>query len=47
VYGVASTPKQVRIGNQDTRDFHYDTQRHAVMLTVPDAAREWWLQINY
>jgi alpha-glucosidase len=47
VYGVASAPKQVRIGDQDTRDFRYDNQMHAVILTVPGAAREWSLQINY
>jgi alpha-glucosidase len=47
VYGVASAPKQVRIENQATSDFRYDNQMHAVTLTVPGAAREWSLQINY
>jgi alpha-glucosidase len=47
VYGVASNPQQVRIGGQDTSDFRYDNQRHAVTLTVADAVKEWSLQINY
>ncbi len=47
VYGVASAPKQVRIGNQAASDFRYDNQMHAVKLTVPDAVKDWSLQINY
>ena len=47
VYGVASAPTQVRIGNQAASDFRYDNQMHAVTLTVPDAVKDWSLQINY
>ena len=47
VYGVGSAPKQVRIGNQATTDFRYDNQTQAATLTVPAAARDWSLQINY
>ena len=47
VYGVALAPKQVRIGNQVASDFRYDNQMHAVTLTMPDAVKEWSLQINY
>ena len=47
VYGVALAPKQVRIGNQVAGDFRYDNQMHAVTLTMPDAVKEWSLQINY
>ena len=47
VYGVASAPKEVRVGNQVVSDFRYDNQMHAVTVTVPDAVREWSLQINY
>jgi hypothetical protein len=47
VYGVASAPKQVSVENQATTDFRYDNQTHAVKLTVPEATRDWTLQINY
>src|SRR6202162_3239153 len=46
VYGVASTPKAVRIGNQVTSDFRYDNQLHAVTVTVPDAVKEWSVHLN-
>jgi hypothetical protein len=47
VYGVALAPKEARIENQVTTDFRYDNQMHAVTLMVPDAVKEWSLQINY
>ncbi|MDP9339211.1 MAG: glycoside hydrolase family 31 protein [Acidobacteriota bacterium] len=47
IYGAAVTPKEARIGGQVIRDFKFDSQTHAVTLTVPDAVKDWSIQISY
>jgi alpha-glucosidase len=45
IYGVAASPKAVRLGDQPMTGWHYDSDAHAVNLTVPDAVRDWSVQI--
>jgi alpha-glucosidase len=45
VYGVTSSPKQVRLGDQTLSGWHYDSDTHAVTFSVPDAVRDWSAQI--
>jgi alpha-glucosidase len=45
VYGVASSPKEVRVEDQTVTGWHYDDDEHAVSFTVPNAVRDWSAQV--
>ena len=45
VYGVASSPKEVRVEDQTVTGWHYDDDAHAVSFTVPNAVRDWSAQV--
>ena len=45
--GAASAPKEARIGDQVIRDVRYDGESHSVTVTVPDALKDWSLQLSY
>ena len=47
LYGAASTPKEVRIGDEVIHEWRYDSMAHAVMLTVPDAAKNWSVRLTF
>ncbi len=47
IYGAAAAPREVRVGDQVIHDVRYDGGTHAVTLTVPDAVKDWSLQVNY
>ncbi len=36
----------VRIGDEVTHEWHYDSQVHSVTLTVPDAVKNWTVHIT-
>ena len=46
VFGSAR-PKEVRLRNQATDHWTYDGQIHAVSLHVPDALRDWSIQVTF
>jgi alpha-glucosidase len=46
LFGVASVPKEVRIGDEVTHVWHYDSQVHSVTLTVPDAVKNWTVRVT-
>jgi len=45
--GTTVAPKEVRIGDQVTREWRYDGLAHSVTLTVPDAARNWTVRLAF
>jgi Domain of unknown function (DUF5110) len=47
VFGAAAAPREIRLGDQVIRDARYDNASHAVTFTVPDAVKNWSLQLNY
>jgi len=47
LYGAASTPKEVRIGDEVIHEWRYDGLAHAVTLTVPDAAKNWSVRLAF
>ena len=47
LYGAAAPPKEVRIGDEVIHEWRYDGLAHAVMLTVPDAARNWSVRLAF
>jgi len=47
IYGAATTPKEVRIGEQPIREWRYDTTTHAVTLTVLDALKNWSVRLAF
>jgi alpha-glucosidase len=47
IYGAAAAPREARIGDQVIQDVRYDGAMHAVTLTVPDAVKDWSLEVNY
>jgi alpha-glucosidase len=44
-FGVSSIPKEVRIGDELSREWRYDPQAHSVTLTVPDAVKNWTVRL--
>jgi alpha-glucosidase len=47
LYGAASLPKDVRVGSEVTHEWRYDSQSHAVILTVPDAVNNWTVRLTF
>jgi alpha-glucosidase len=47
VYGVATAPVEVRIGEQVIHDWRYDILAHTVALTVPDALKNWSVRLAF
>jgi alpha-glucosidase len=47
VYGAAAAPKEVRIGNQIIQQWRFNSQSHAVVLTLPDAAKDWTVRFLF
>lgn len=47
LYGVASAPKEVRIGAEIDKEWRYDGQTHSITLTLPDALKNWSVQIGF
>jgi len=45
--GAASLPKEVRVGDQVTHEWRYDSQTHSVTLTVTDALPSWSVNVAY
>jgi alpha-glucosidase len=47
IYAAAGAPKEVRIGSHMITDARYDGAAHTLTLTVPDATKEWSVQVTY
>jgi alpha-glucosidase len=47
LYGVATAPKEVRIGADVNHEWHYDSQTHCVTLTVPEAVNNWTVRVAF
>ena len=47
IYGAASEPKEVHIGDQVNRDWRYDAQTHCITLTVSDALKNWNVRLSF
>jgi len=47
IFGVAAQPKELRMGDKTLSDWHYDSQKHAVTVTLPDALINWKLQVTF
>jgi len=39
-------PKEVRIGEQITREWRYDNLAHTITATVPDAVKNWMVHLG-
>jgi alpha-glucosidase len=46
IYGAA-LPKEIRLGNAIVHEWRYDSQTPAVIVTVPDAVKDWTVQLTY
>ena len=47
VYGATTAPKEVHVGDHSTQDWHFDSQAHTVVITVPDALKSWNVRIAF
>ena len=47
IYGVASQPKELRIGENTFPDWQYDGGAQAVTLTVPEALSNWTIRLSF
>ena len=46
VFGLNAEPKEVRLGDSRIQGWHYDGSSHSVTLSVPDAAKNWTIQLT-
>ncbi|HEY6946170.1 MAG TPA: glycoside hydrolase family 31 protein, partial [Candidatus Acidoferrum sp.] len=47
VYGAAAAPKEVRSGDRAILNWHFDGQTHTVTFTLPEAAKNWNVRVQY
>ncbi|HXN50638.1 MAG TPA: glycoside hydrolase family 31 protein [Candidatus Acidoferrum sp.] len=47
VFGVAAEPKEIRIGDHAINEWHYDAGARSVTISVPEAMKDWALQLNF
>jgi alpha-glucosidase len=47
IYGAVVAPKEARVGEQTIHEWRYDGQAHVVTLTVPDAVKDWSVQLAF
>ena len=47
IFGVPAEPKELRIGQQATRDWRYDAKSHSLTTTVPDATENWTIRAAF
>src|SRR5436309_6183771 len=47
LFGATAQPKDVRIGEQITSEWRYDSLAHTVTLTVPDAVKNWSVRLAF
>jgi alpha-glucosidase len=47
IYGTTKEPKEVRLGEQTVHEWRYDSASHAIIVTVPDALKDWNVQLTF
>jgi alpha-glucosidase len=47
VFGASATPKEVRVGDQVTHEWRYDSGAHSVVFTVSNAVQSWTAQLTF
>jgi alpha-glucosidase len=47
VFGASTEPKEVRVGDRAIHDWRYDSRSYTVTLTVPDALKNWSVQVTF
>jgi hypothetical protein len=47
IYGAGAAPKEVHIGDQLIHEWRFDAQAHCIMLTVPDALKNWNVRLSF
>jgi alpha-glucosidase len=47
LFGVPSKPKEFRINDQPSREWHYDSHSQTVTVTVPDAIKPWTIKAAF
>ena len=47
IFGAPAEPKELRIGQQTTHDWHYNPKSHSVSTTVPNAQQNWTIQLTF
>jgi alpha-glucosidase len=47
IFGTATEPKEVHIGDQAIHEWRYDSQLHSVTLTVSDALKNWSMRLSF
>jgi alpha-glucosidase len=45
VYGLASAPKEIRVGEKVVSGWRYDAASHSAAITVPEAVSDWTLRV--
>ncbi|MGB2628722.1 MAG: TIM-barrel domain-containing protein [Candidatus Acidiferrum sp.] len=45
IYGLATSPREVRLGDKSVSGWKYDDLEHFIQFTVPDAASDWTARI--
>jgi len=46
IFGLSAEPKELRLGDHVIHGWNYDASAHSVTLSVPEAAKNWTLQLT-
>jgi hypothetical protein len=46
IFGLSTEPKELRLGDHTIQGWHYDASTHSVTLSVPEAGKNWTLQLT-
>lgn len=46
IFGLSAQPKEVRLSDHAVQQWHYDAGTHSVTVTVPEATRNWAIQLT-
>jgi alpha-glucosidase len=47
VLGTSAQPKDVRIADRVIHEWRYDAAAHSIVFTVPDAYKNWTVQLTF
>jgi alpha-glucosidase len=46
IFGLSAKPKELHLGDRAIQNWHYDASTHSVTFSVPEAAKNWTLQLT-
>jgi alpha-glucosidase len=45
IFGIAASPKEIRLRDESLKDWHYDEPTHSVTVSVPNSLSDWTVKL--